>query len=165
MANRAVVSAIIERKELEQRLVYVQTRWKPKSSPTYSGLLEIPAGGINDFEHVSEALSREVFEETGLKVVKINGGFVGDIQENIPGSRAIVFQPYVCQQVLMGQGALSWLGFVFRCEVEGNVVVNDKEAKDPQWISLTDLKKQLKEKPESFFPLQYPVLKYYVENS
>jgi len=163
--NRSVVSAIIEKEENQERLIYIQTRWKPDTSPTYSGLLEIPAGGIDGYENVIEALRREVKEETGLEVTDISNGFVGNIEENIVGSKAIIFQPFLCQQMLSSDRGLPWIGFVFRCKVEGVVKVNPDEAKEPQWISMSKLKKLLDEKPQSFFPLQYPVLKYYTENS
>ncbi|HEX9153364.1 MAG TPA: NUDIX domain-containing protein, partial [Candidatus Saccharimonadales bacterium] len=58
----AVVSAIIEKTENGKHYVFMQTRWKPKASPTYLGVLEIPAGGIDGYENVYEAVKREVHE-------------------------------------------------------------------------------------------------------
>lgn len=162
--NRVIVSAIIERYLEGQRYVYLQTRWKLKSSPAYSGLLEIPAGGIRGYENLIFSLKREVKEETGLEVVKIIGGFIDGQTENIVGNRAFVFQPYLCQQMISSKGGLAWIGFVFRCEVQGTVDINRKEAKEPRWILFSDLKHMIEKRPEVFFPLQYPVLKHYVEN-
>lgn len=160
---KAVVSAILEKTEGGVRYVFLQTRWKPVSSSTYSGLLEIPAGGIDGYENVVEALKREVREETGLEVVRLNGE-TGQVEENIPGSKAMIFRPFVCQQMLSSDKGLPWVGFVFRCEVTGVIKINTDEAKDPRWVTIGELKKLL-EKPSIFFPLQYPVLKYYAEHA
>ncbi len=160
---RTVVSAIIEKIENNTRYIYLQTRWKPQSSPTYSGLIEIPAGGINGYENVFEALKREVKEETGLDVIRIVDGFIDKPQENRPGDESIIFQPFVCQQMLKSNGGLPWTGFVFRCQVSGSIQINKEEAKDPRWMSINDLKNLLSQSPELFFPLQYTTLLYYIK--
>jgi 8-oxo-dGTP diphosphatase len=160
---RAIVSAIIEKNENNIRYLFLQTRWKPAISPQYSGLLEIPAGGIDTYENVFNTLKREVKEETGLDIVKIISDYEGKVEENILGNKAIIFQPFVCQQMLESNGGLPWVGFVFRCEAKGEVSINTKEAKDPCWVTIDELKSLLSNSPELFFPLQYPVLKYYVE--
>ena len=67
--NFSIVSAIIERERNGTKEVLIQTRWKPENDPVYSGTLEIPAGGLNKYENVYEAVKREVFEETELKVI------------------------------------------------------------------------------------------------
>ena len=71
-----IVSAIIERKREGEVEVLVQTRWKPGKDSKYSGTLEIPAGTIELHENVYDALRREVYEETGLRVI----GFRPDVQ-------------------------------------------------------------------------------------
>ena len=162
--SRAIVSVILEKEENGTRYVYLQTRFKPKTSPAYTGLLEIPAGGIEGYEDVLETVKREVEEETGLKVGKFIGNLEEQIEENIAGNKVKIFQPFVCQQMLSSNGGLPWVGFVFRCQVQGEIKINLEEAKDPRWISLPDLKKILSDSPASIFPLQYPVLKYYVDN-
>ena len=133
---RAVVSAIIEKIENGERYVFVQTRWKPEASPTYLGVLEIPAGVIDGYESVYTAVAREVKEETGLDIVR----FVDDVQTPVmytrPGDSSIAFRPFVCQQVLETNGGLPWVGFVFRCEVTGTVSMQTSEAKDPRWVTI-----------------------------
>ena len=78
--TRAVISAILEKVENGERKIFVQTRWKPNVSPTYSGLLEIPAGGVEAYEDVYDALKREVKEETGLDIVKIIDDYKGKVE-------------------------------------------------------------------------------------
>lgn len=161
---RAIVSAIIEKTENNIKYIFLQTRWKPITSPNYSGLLEIPAGGIESYEEVVDAIKREVKEETGLDIVKIIDNYNGNIEENINGDKAKVFKPFLCQQMLSSNGGLPWIGFVFRCEVQGTITIDLTEAKDPIWVTIDELKKILLNTPEKIFPLQFPVLKYYVEN-
>lgn len=159
----AIVSAILEKVEDGQRKIFVQTRWKPQKSPAYSGMLEIPAGCIEPYENVFDAITREVHEECWLTILKFKNSFSGEIHEPRPGDRSMAFQPFICQQALSTRDWLPWIGFVFLCEVEGEVTMQTGEAKDPQWIEINTLRNLLELHPESFFPLQYPALKYYVD--
>ena len=161
---RIVVSALLERTHNGKRQVFVQTRNKPTSSPYYVDTLEIPAGGIESYENVYDALKREVFEETGLRVVHILDDVITDVMENRKGDRSLAFRPYLCQQVLSTNGGLPWYGFVFGCEVVGEVKMNIKEARDPRWLDLTELKDFLDRYPNKVFSLQYATLKKYVED-
>jgi len=160
---RIVVSALIERTVDGKREVFVQTRYKPQSSPTYLDTLEIPAGGIDAYESAYDALKREVKEETGLDVVNfINDDSTG-VMENRSGDKSMAFRPFLCQQVTETNGGLPWYGFVFLCEVSGEITMQLEEAKDPRWLSLDELKKFLNEQPENVFSLQYATLCKYVE--
>ncbi|TSA24923.1 NUDIX domain-containing protein [bacterium] len=60
---------MIERENNVDTEILVQTRCKPEIDPEYSGALEIPAGWIDRYENVYDAVKREVFEETGLNVL------------------------------------------------------------------------------------------------
>jgi 8-oxo-dGTP pyrophosphatase MutT (NUDIX family) len=113
--NFSLVSAIIERKREGEIEVLVQTRWKPETDPLYSGTLEIPAGAMNQYENVYDAIAREVLEETGLKVT----GFRPEVRTKVHSSKddeCFAFVPFCCQQQLKGE----WprVGFVFICTVE-----------------------------------------------
>lgn len=160
---RIIVSAILYKKTKNDINIFLQTRWKPKTSPTYSGMIEIPAGGIDSYENVYDALRREVKEETNLNITKIIDNYKSKTLNPRPGDRAFVFKPFICQQVLETNSGLPWVGFVFLCEVKGHVKINKEEAKDPFWISIPELKKMIEKKPENIFPLQLPVLKYFVK--
>lgn len=161
--TRAVISAILEKIENGERKIFVQTRWKPKVSPTYSGLLEIPAGGIDAYEDVYEALKREVKEETGLDIVSIIDEYKGKVEYTRDHDNSFVFRPFICQQVLETNSGLPWIGFVFRCEVSGEIKMQQSEAKDPRWITIPELTRILTKNPELVFSLQYTTLKYYIE--
>lgn len=162
---RIVVSALIERFNNGQKQVFVQTRYKPTTSKNYTDMLEIPAGGIDAYENVFEALKREVYEETGLEIIKFLDCEVPSVMENRKGDKSLAFRPYLCQQVLETNGGLPWYGFVFRCEVKGEISMDPNEAKDPRWLTLSELGDFLKNYPEKVFSLQYATLLKYLEEA
>ncbi len=98
-----------------------------------------------------------------MDVVSFIDDYQSEITENRPHDKAKVFKPFICQQVLETNGGMPWIGFVFRCEVKGKVKMQLSEAKDPQWLTVEELKKIIKSTPDKIFPLQFPVLKYYIE--
>ncbi len=160
---RIVVSALIERIHDGERELFVQRRFKPESSPTYLNNLEIPAGGIEPYENVYDALKREVKEETGLDIIKIVNNESTGVMENRPGDKSMAFRPFLCQQVTETNGGLPWYGFVFLCEVSGEIKMQREEAKDPRWMGLNELKEFLDNQSENVFSLQYATLKKYIE--
>lgn len=159
---KAVISAILFKKEKGEPKFFVQTRWKPEHSPQYSGLVEIPAGGIDSYENAYDALYREVKEETNLDIIRIVDDNRGELLSTREGDEGLVFKPFVCQQVTKSNGGLPWIGFVFLCEVEGEVKIQESEARDPKWLNISELENILNEK-ENIFILQYPVMKYFAE--
>lgn len=160
---KIVVSALLERVVNNQKQIFVQTRYKPQTSPTYLNTLEIPAGAIDSYENVYDALKREVKEETGLDITKIVDDYSTGILENRPGDKSMAFRPFLCQQVTQTNGGLPWYGFVFLCEVEGEITMQEEEAKDPQWMTVAELKRILETDPQNIFPLQYATLKEYIK--
>lgn len=158
--NIPVVSVIIERIRNGETEILIQTRWKPEHDPVYSGTLEIPAGWIDRYESVYDALKREVKEETGLTVIKIKP----DIKTKIHSPKddgAFAFVPFCCQQQI--KGGKPWIGFVFLCEVEDTEPVpQETEVKDIRWVTKAELKRLFTEEPNKFFTLQLPVIDYYL---
>jgi 8-oxo-dGTP pyrophosphatase MutT (NUDIX family) len=160
--NIPIVSAIIEREHNGEREILVQTRWKPERDPQYSGTLEIPAGGIHPYENVYDAVKREVWEETGLRVTR----FSPDIQTKIYAPKdddCFAFVPFCCQQQL--KGGLPRVGFVFLCHVEdAEPVPQHDEVRDIRWMKVSELRQIFAETPEKIFTLQLGVLEYYLHN-
>lgn len=160
---KAIISAILTRKINGERKIFLQTRWKPNVSPVYSGMLEIPAGGIDAYENVYDSLRREVKEECGLEIMSIIGDYQSTVSKPTPHDKTFVFKPFICQQALETDNGLPWLGFVFLCEAQGEAILDPAEAKDPQWISISDLKILIEKEWNRFFPLQLPVIQYFIE--
>lgn len=164
MENRLIVSAIIINDKGE---IFLQKRFKPKASPAYLNVWEIPAGGVDNGEDVVTAIKREVFEESGL-IVELVDPKINVHLDNSNGKndKVQVFEPYLCQQMLETDHGLGWVGFVFICKVVGGTVkMNMEEAKDPTWMDLKILKDTLDAHPEEFFSLQVPVLKDFVKKN
>ena len=155
-----VVSAIIERQRAYGQVeILIQTRWKLKKDPKYSGVLEIPAGTIKMNENIYDALRREVYEETGLRVINFRPNVHTNTHEQ-HGDDSFAFVPYCCQQQTH---QLNRLGFVFLCSVEeGKPVAAKDETKDPHWVTREELKKLLEKSPERFFTFQLGALDYYI---
>ena len=143
--------------------ILTQIRWKPQVIPNYTGLVEIPAGAIDPYENVFEAIKREVREECGLTVTKFINSQEYPLQKSRENNTAFAFQPFICQQSISTLDGLPWVGFVFLCEVEGELKMEMREAKDPKWLSLEELTDLVENHPEQVFSLQLPVLKYYLD--
>lgn len=158
------VSGILEKMDGNERKIFLQTRWKPTISPLYSGLLEIPGGRVEDGEDIFKAIKREVKEECGLKIIKFRNTFQGKLHTVSTSDKAVIFQPFTCQQVFSKDNGKLWFGFVFICEVKGKPKMQKGETKDPQWVSIPELTKLVCKQPEKFFPHQLEILKYYLES-
>ncbi len=162
--NIPVVSAIIERTHNGVTQVLIQTRWKPERDPVYSGTLEIPAGWIDEYENVYDALKREVQEETGLIITKIKPDKQTSFQSTDKNDTSFAFIPFCCNQQL--KGGKPWIGFVFLCEVEDEEPTpQESEVKNIQWIDKEKFRKIFIEKPNSIFTFQLGVLDYYFSNT
>ena len=157
-----IVSAILVRDGKNGMEILLQKRWKPKNSPAYLGLWEIPAGTIESFENIYVALAREVKEETNLDVVEIVGDYHSTHIDHKNGDQCFVFKPFICQQMLKTDSGLPWIGFVFLCRVGGILQAQSNETRDPEWVQLGELRTRINEKPGMFFSLQLPVLKYFL---
>lgn len=153
------VAAIVERTKNGEREILLQTRWKPKVSPKYTGLLEIPAGAIKAYEDLYDAVKREVEEETGLRVKRFRD-HERSKEYDLHDDNGFAFRPFCCEY--MSKGA-PFLCVVFIVEVEdGEPVAQDSETRDPHWVLVKDLKHQFREHPERFFTLHCGALELYL---
>lgn len=152
------VGAIIVKKIENKDFILVQTREKNTTDGT-NGLLEIPAGKIREYENIFEALRREVWEETGLQVTKIQGENESNYLD-VSGNITIMFSPYCVTQNL--SGAYSIILSTFICEAEGELLERTDETKDIRWMPKDELKKIVENSPESIFLMHINALKKYL---
>jgi 8-oxo-dGTP pyrophosphatase MutT (NUDIX family) len=152
----ATAAAIIERKGTHEIEVYFQTRNKP--SMTSYGTLELPGGRIQKGEDVFSALKREVKEETGLSLSIIKHSDVTNLQ-GLDGRVGYAFTPFCCNSYT-GSPAI---GFIFLCEADGEPKTMSSEARNPQWIPLSTLRRLINKKPHRFFYYYLGALQYYLK--
>ncbi len=105
------------------------------------------------------ALRREVFEETGLVITKIEGE-EESVCTTINGNTIVSFQPYCMTQNL--SGAYSLLVHTFLCRAEGELLKETNETKNIRWEKAEDVRKLLISEPESIFLLHINALKQYL---
>ena len=154
------VGAIIVKKVEDDEFILVQNRKKNSGDGT-DGLLEIPAGKVREYENIFEALRREVWEETGLRITSIQGE--NDVVSNQAGNvTTISFEPYCVTQNV--SGAYSMILHTFLCEAEGNLLTYTDEAQNIRWEKIPNVKRLIKEEPEKIFFMHLNALKKYVDS-
>ena len=155
------VGAIIEKEEKGKRYILMQRR-KKKSDDVESGLWEIPAGKIREYENIYTALRREVKEETNLDITAIWDEEKCITADSI-GYTVTDIHPFNITQNL--RGGYSILVMVFLCRAEGEISSNAEENESVQWRDAEEVEKELKEFPERFYPMHLLTLKKYYKKS
>jgi len=148
--------AIIERHIDEQIEIVIQNRVKPNEPIT----IELPGGRIEPYESLTEALRREVKEETGLDVTEIEGeqlrvvtvGQFFDVE---------CVKPFAAFQTL--KGPVDSLGYYFRCKAEGELLSSGDQTSGIRWINVTDLRNLVEKDPQKFSDVDLAGIKYYVK--
>jgi 8-oxo-dGTP pyrophosphatase MutT (NUDIX family) len=109
------------------------------------GRWEIPMGRWRAGETPEEALAREVEEETGLRVVRVEAPAVR--HEAAPGRPFLALEPIT---VTVGvAGAYPALHLCFACLADGEPRALMGETADPRWIAVENLEEML-EDPAAF---------------
>jgi 8-oxo-dGTP pyrophosphatase MutT (NUDIX family) len=124
------------------------------------GRWEIPMGRWRAGETPGEALTREVEEETGLRVIGVDTPAVR--HEAVPGRPFLALRPLA---VTLGvEGAYPALHLCFSCVAEGEPRALPGETADPQWVAVADLAGML-EDPESFTGPAVAILKTWLASA
>ncbi|GJM73137.1 DNA mismatch repair protein MutT [Paenibacillus macerans] len=137
------VRAIIERRIQGELHLYLQVRNKPDQPKA----LELPGGQLEEYESMIEGLKREVREETGLKLVRIEGMDTYVEVESRTG-RVEAIRPFAVYQTLAGP--IDSMGVYFRCEAEGMPLRTGDETLDGQWMPIHALRQLAEKEPEAF---------------
>lgn len=148
--------AIIERTDKRITEIVVQTRVKPGEPPS----LELPGGQVEPFESLTQALIREVKEETGLDVIEIEGmetridttGLNSDFEVEC-------IQPFAAYQTI--KGPVDSVGFYFRCKTQGELLVSGDHTENCRWISTEELLHLFQADPLQFSAVDRAGIQYY----
>lgn len=152
------VGAIIERNVNGEKYILMQIRQKEDGGAT-NGLFELPAGKIREYENIFDALRREVWEETGLRLTKIYGEELAVFSE-IGNNTILSFEPYCITQNL--SGAYSIILHTFLCEAEGELLASSDETQDIHWEKVADICELVEKQPEKIFLMHVNALRKYV---
>jgi 8-oxo-dGTP pyrophosphatase MutT (NUDIX family) len=88
-----------------------------KAGDLYRGFWELPGGKMRLGETAEAALRRELFEETGLRLVELLGQPEEHLTDDF-GRSARVLHPLVTVEIV--SGPLPFLGHYFACRAEGD---------------------------------------------
>ena len=155
---KPAVSAIIEKNINGEKYILVQRRQKEDDNQS-NGLLEVVGGKVREYENIFDALRREVFEETGLNVIKIYGE--GDcVSEQVGCVNTINFSPFCVTQNLSGIYSLIMMTFI--CCAEGEPAIKTNESTDIRWAKIDEIEKMIEDFPETIFPMDILPLKKYI---
>jgi ADP-ribose pyrophosphatase/8-oxo-dGTP diphosphatase len=137
--------------------ILLQERNKTGAS-SEAGLIEIPAGKIRAFENIYDCLRREVREETGCTVIRIQGEDEA-VHVLMNGYDVLSYAPYACAQNLAGHYPI--MVQTFLCEVDGLPLQQSDESRDIRWVRRRDLARLLQQSPERFYPMHLSALRRY----
>ncbi|WP_242985299.1 NUDIX hydrolase [Vallitalea okinawensis] len=151
------VGGIIERKIDGEDTILVQKRMKdPREC---SGVFEIPAGKIREYENIFDCLRREIKEETGLDLIEIYGENEAEIIEQ--GNYKVVnYEPFSCSQNTIGEYPI--MVHTFICRASGDLLERSNESEEIQWVTLKELRRRLDNNKESFYPMHIVTLEKYL---
>lgn len=150
--------AVIERETPGGPEIVVQIRNKPAEGGKW---IELPGGRVEEFESLIGALKREVQEETGLKVVQIEG--LGKrVEAQSAGAKVECLLPFAVYQTL--QGPVDSMGVYFRCQVTGEPVPVGDDTQGIQWVPVRRLAQWLRDDGERFSWVDRPGLVFYLQS-
>lgn len=151
--------AFIERKYEGTLEIIVQTRVKP----TEPERLELPGGRLELFEPILDGLYREVFEETGLKVIRVEDE---DARMDTRGLNSEFevecVKPFCAYQTV--KGPFDSVGMYFICTVAGELIENGDDTERVHWRPVEDIRKLMADDPLQFSDVDRAGIMYYLKH-
>lgn len=154
---KPAVGAIIEKTVDGKRYILIQTRNK-ENGGIENGMTEIPAGKVREYENIFDALRREVWEETGLKISYIQGE-ESTISSEVNGYKTISIKPFCITQNL--SGGYSIILQTFLCQAIGSLQIKTNETTNIHWEQAGTVEEMLDRNPQQFYPMHINALKEY----
>lgn len=150
-----VIRAIVRSRD-DRSLILLQRR-ADSSEPVY-GCLEIPGGRWRSGESPLAAITREVFEETGVRLASVAGISI----EEIDSYRSIAtVRPLA---IIAGvEGAFPAVHVVLTAIGVG-VPRASAESEDVRWWATEDLEEHMDTRPDEFVPSSLAALRAYVDS-
>jgi 8-oxo-dGTP pyrophosphatase MutT (NUDIX family) len=155
---KPAAAGIIEKIQDGKRMILLQDREKA-GAESEAGLCEIPAGKIREFENIYDCLRREIWEETGLTVTKIEGEEYACWFES-HGYRVLQYTPFASTQNV--SEAYPIMVQTFICKAEGELAKMTNETTNLRWVEISELKKYLEEEVEGLYPMHVMTLMKYI---
>nr|WP_154958427.1 NUDIX domain-containing protein [Paenibacillus xylanexedens] len=150
--------AIVERKGDDNTEIIIQTRNKKNEES-----LELPGGRLELFESILDGLRRELFEETGLTVIEVEGSHKRiDTRGINPEFEVECLEPYCVYQTI--KGPVDSIGMYFICKVDGNLLEVGDETTNIRWENVEEVYKMMIEDQKQFSDVDRAGLKYYLKH-
>ena len=130
------VRGLLIRKYKDKIQLVIQLR-KRKDEPE---VYELPGGRINEYEKITDALRREVKEETGLKVTAIRNesdSIITSDNETESSFAVECISPFCAYQTI--KGPVDSFGLYFMCEVEGEMLKEGDDTTDIHWADMEEI--------------------------
>ncbi|BBN94642.1 hypothetical protein DEIGR_101888 [Deinococcus grandis] len=145
--------AVIERSGPHGREVLLQRRVKPGQPRR----LEFPGGQLDPFEGITDALTREVREETGLTV----SDYLTDLRGTTTGTPAAEVECLTPSFVYQTRrGPVDSVGFFFRVQASGDLTERGDGAAGHEWVPLGEVRRRFQDAPDTFDWLTQAALRH-----
>ena len=123
--------------------------------------MEIPAGKIQEYENIYNCLRREVIEETGLTINKIQDEENAEII-SINGYNVLNYTPFSNSQNIEGYYPIMVQVFICTANESSINSFTSNETKNVRWEKLSIIEKILNDQ-KKFYPMHISTLHKYIK--